>query len=176
MAIFEPVGVLDELRIEVKRNGRVVDWRQSIYPKGLKAAWIHAWQKLGFYKNYMDDLITSAGKAAVANRLVTDVATSPFVATAIGIGTGAATVADTALGTESMRVDGTLTRDTTNVTNDTFQSTSVFDIGSTLAITESGVFDDSADSSGTLLCRQVFAAINLVDGDQVTFIWRVVVS
>ena len=54
----------------------------------------------------------------------------------------------------------------------TFQTT--FSITGTVAITESGLFNDA--SVGSMLARVVFAALNLVNGDSVQITWTVTVS
>lgn len=108
---------------------------------------------------------------------ITQVATSikddyPYVA--IGTGTTAVNAADTTLETEVMRVASTNTLTTTAVTNDTAQESATFNITTTYAITKSGVF--TAASSGTMLCEALFSAINVVNGDTLTVIWKEQVS
>ena len=67
-----------------------------------------------------------------------------------------------------------MTRVTTNEANDNMQSTTTFNITDNVSLVESGLFD--APTGGNMLCRQTFAPINLQDGDQVTFIWKIVVT
>lgn len=116
-------------------------------------------------------VFTNAGAAIISNR-VTQAGTAPKNI-GWGVGTGAAAVGDTALGTESApttsggRTVGTESRVTTSVTNDTYQVAGTVTAGSTLAITEAGLFD--AVSSGNLLIRSVFSAVNVVSGDSITF-------
>jgi len=125
------------------------------------------------------NLIVSAGKAAMAGLCITDVGGTAFDAIAIGTGTDAAAAGDTALETE-ITTDGgerrsgsdvTGTRVTTSVTNDTAQLVTTFTFTDSFAITESGIFNDA--SAGTLLARQVFAAINVVSGDSLQMTWKV---
>jgi hypothetical protein len=59
---------------------------------------------------------------------------------------------------------------TTDVTNDTAQLVYTFTVTGTAAVTESGVFN--AASSGVLLARQVFSAINVVNGDSLQITWK----
>lgn len=122
------------------------------------------------------NLITSAGKAGVASRINGSGAEAAFVYIAVGTGTTAANVADTTLETEIAdsglsRVSSTASRVTTTVTNDTAQLTTTFTVSGTKAVTESGVLN--AASSGVLLCRQVFSAINVVSGDSLSVTWKV---
>ena len=128
------------------------------------------------------NLITSAGKARVADLLITDVGSAApafFNYIAIGTGTNAAAAGDTTLQTEistngGQRTDATGTRVTTSVTNDTAQLVATFNFTGSFAVTESGVFDDI--STGTLLARQVFSAINVASGDSLQVTWKIQVS
>jgi hypothetical protein len=130
------------------------------------------------------NLITSAGKAGIASRINGSGAAAAFTSIGMGTGTTAANIADTALETGKL-ADGTAdsgvhvlatasvtaSRVTTTVTNDTAQLVGTVSITATIAITESGVFN--ADTNGTLLCRQVFSAINVVSGDSLQITWKV---
>jgi hypothetical protein len=114
---------------------------------------------------------TNAGAAIITNR-ITQAGTAPKNI-GWGVGTGAAVVGDTALGTESApttgggRTVGTESRTTGSVTNDQYTVTGTVTAGSTLAITEAGLFD--AVSAGNLLIRSNFSAINVVSGDSIAF-------
>jgi hypothetical protein len=128
----------------------------------------------------ISNLITTAGKALVAGRI--NGSGSPAAATYIGVGVGTtgAAIGDTALETEKL-VDGTTSATahtsatvslvTTDTTNDTAQLVATFAFTATLAITESGCFN--ASSTGTLLCRQTFSAINVVSGDSLQLTWKI---
>ena len=123
----------------------------------------------------MEDLVVNAGKAAVANLLATDSGTACFKYTGIGQDSTAPAPGQTALLNQYKRqAADTITRVTTNVANDTMQSTTTFNITDTVSLVESGLFD--APSGGNMLCRQTFAPINLQNEDQVTFIWKIVVK
>ena len=122
------------------------------------------------------NLITNAGFAGAAGRLMGSGAPAAFTYIAVGTGATAANVTDTTLQTETAtsglsRVAGTASLVTTTVTNDTAQLTTTFTVSGTVAVTESGVLN--ASSSGTLLCRQVFSAINVVSGDSLAITWKV---
>lgn len=124
----------------------------------------------------ISNLITSAGKAGAASRNNGAGGEAAFTYIALGTGTNAANVSDTTLQTESAtsglsRANATASRVTTSVTNDTAQLVNTFTVTGTVAVTESGVLN--AGSSGTLLCRQVFTAINVVNGDSLQITWKV---
>jgi hypothetical protein len=122
------------------------------------------------------NLVTNAGFAGAAGRLMGSGAPAAFTYIAVGTSATAAAVTDTTLGAESVsaglsRVAGTASLVTTTVTNDTAQLTTTFTVSGTVAVTESGVLN--AASVGTLLCRQVFSAINVVSGDSLAITWKV---
>ncbi len=136
---------------------------------------------LGHYSKSMTvkNLMTNAGFALVAGRI--NGSGSPAAATYIAVGTGAtaANATDTTLQTETAtsglsRASATVSLVTTTVTNDTAQLVVTFSVSGTVAVTESGVFN--AASSGTLLCRQVFSAINVVNGDSLQITWKIKAS
>lgn len=116
-------------------------------------------------------VFTNAGAAVVTNRMI-QAGTAPKNI-GWGIGTTAAAVGDTALVTESApttaggRTVGTESRTTVTVTNDNYQVVGTVTAGSTLAITEAGLFD--AVTAGNLLIRGVFSAVNVVSGDSIAF-------
>ena len=123
----------------------------------------------------VDNLVTNAGKAIVAGLMTGDV-TNFFDYIAVGTGTTGAALTDTTLETETAdsglsRAASTNSRVTTDVTNDTAQFAKTFTVTGTKAVTESGVFD--ASSTGGLLARQTFSAINVVSGDSLTITWKV---
>lgn len=132
----------------------------------------------GFWsgKRVIRNLITSAGKAGVASRINGDGAEAAFTYIAVGTGTTAANAADTTLQTETAasglsRAAGTASRVTTTVANDTAQLVKTFSVTGTVAVTESGVLN--AASNGVLLARQVFSAINVVNGDSLQITWKI---
>jgi len=124
----------------------------------------------------VSNLITTAGKAGVASRINGSGAEDPFIYIAVGTGTTAANVADTTLETETAasglsRASATASRVTTDTTNDTAQLLYTFTVTGTVAVTESGVLN--AASSGVLLARQTFSAINVVNGDSLQITWKI---
>lgn len=122
------------------------------------------------------NLVTNAGFAGSAGRLMGSGSPAAFTWIAVGTGATAAAAGDTALQTESTtsglaRVSGTVSLVTTTQTNDTAQVTTTFSVTGTVAVTESGVLN--AASVGTLLTHQVFSAINVASGDSLAITWKV---
>lgn len=149
----------------------VTDPEGTFIIDGIRKRLVGEWD----YKN----LVTNAGKASVAGLMLTDVAGTAYDYIAIGTGTTAAAATDTTLETEiasggGSRAAGTGTRVTTTVTNDTAQLQVTFSFTSSFAVTESGMFN--ASSSGTMLTRRVFSAINVANGDSLQVTWRVAVA
>ena len=128
-------------------------------------------------KRLVRNKITNAGLAAITAVLLTDVAGNEFDYIAVGTGTTAAAATDTALETEITdsglaRAAGTGTRVTTTVTNDTAQLATTFSVTGSKAVTEVGMLN--AASAGDLLARQVFSALNVVNGDSLAITWKIV--
>jgi len=114
------------------------------------------------------NLITDAGKAGMASRLNGSGAESAFTYIGIGTGTASAGASDTALGSEittggGARASATVSRVTTDVTDDTAQAVVTFNFTAGFAVTETALFN--ASSAGTMLNRQVFSAVNVTSGD-----------
>jgi hypothetical protein len=117
------------------------------------------------------NLLTTSGKGLISGRI--NGVGSPAAPSYMGIGTGtnAAAAGDVALQTESTgngydRMSGTMSTQTTDVTNDTNQLIGSWTVTSSKAITEMGIFN--AVSAGTLLVRNVFSAYTLQVGDTFT--------
>jgi hypothetical protein len=116
----------------------------------------------------MATVIANAGRAIVTNRL-NSAGTIPSY---IGWGTGAGTaaVADTTLFTEASeaRVSGTVTQQTTSVTNDTFQVIGTMTCaGAGKTITNAGLLD--AATVGNLFLKGDFTGVVLNVGDSIQF-------
>jgi hypothetical protein len=134
----------------------------------------------------MATVVTNSGRDIVTNR-IKGAGTEPLN---IGWGTGTQTTAlvtDTGLGpttveklvdlTTSAGTDhtlGTSTRQTTTVTNDTYQVVGTRTATGSGAVTVSGLFD--AASGGNLFVKGDFAAINLVSGDSIQFTFKAIFS
>lgn len=122
------------------------------------------------------NLIVSAGKAGMASRLNGSGGEAAFTYLAVGTGTTSPAAGNTTLETEIVdsglaRVNATASRVTTSVTNDTARLTTTFSVSGTKAVTEAGILN--AASSGTLLCRQTFSAVNVVSGDSLQLTYSV---
>ncbi len=125
---------------------------------------------LGYFSNEMRmaNLTTTTGKAGVASRINGSGGEAAFTYLAIGIGTNAAAIGDTALQSEittngGARAAATASRTTTDTTNDTARLVYTWTFSGSFAVTEAGALN--AASVGTLLNRQVFTAVNVVSGD-----------
>ena len=116
------------------------------------------------------NLVVTAGKGFVASRMK-DASTSAMSHMAIGTGSTAAAAGNTALGSEADR--NTLTSTTVSGATITYVATFGASEG-TGAITEAALLN--ASSSGTMLCRTVFAVVNKGAQDSMTITWTVTVS
>jgi hypothetical protein len=115
--------------------------------------------------------MTSAGSAIVTLALVTG-----NIVKYVGWGTGTTAYAatQTALVTPAAesRATATITQQTTDHTNDTFQAVGTMTCAGALkAITEVGLFD--ASTSGNMYFRAAFDAMNVDVGDQIQFTIKV---
>lgn len=128
-------------------------------------------------KMVISNLITTAGVAGIAARI--NGSGSPAAYTYIGLGTGTTAAADANTQLEAeittsggARANSTASVVTTDTAGDTAQlvNTFAFTTGGSFAITESGVLN--AASTGTLLARQVFSAINVASGDSLQVTWK----
>jgi hypothetical protein len=116
------------------------------------------------------NLVVTTGKNFTASRMV-GVASNVMSHMAIGAGTTAAAVGDTALGSELGRVALTASTAANNVV--TYTATFGTGVG-TGAVTEAGIFN--ASSAGTMLCRVVFAVVNKGANDTIAITWTVTVG
>ena len=114
---------------------------------------------------------TSSGNGACTGAL-----TGAWDVIAIGTGTTAVSQADVVLETE---VAGDLIRGVAttktwgNLTSGIPQivMSKTFTAGSTVAVTESGLFNSTTAAGSGMLARNVFTAVNLTDGDSITITW-----
>lgn len=170
--LFSRMEVGDQVIIVHKnKSGKVLKVYDSAHKPFSKRAL--AFMKFIFTGQRTYNSMTNAG-FGVTSGLVNGAGGTAFTYTAIGTGTVAAAATDTQLGTETKRKVGTQSQVTTSVTNDTSQWDATFSSGDglsgTAAVTEVGVLN--ASSSGTLLLRQVFSAINVnwTNGDTLEMI------
>ncbi len=128
-------------------------------------------------KMIISNLITTVGVAGIAARI--NGSGSPAAYTYIGLGTGTTAAADANTQLEQeittsggARAAASVSVVTTDTAGDTaqLQNTFNFTTGGTFAITESAVLN--AASTGTLLARQVFSAINVASGDSLQVTWK----
>jgi len=116
------------------------------------------------------NLVVTAGKGYVASRMK-DTTQAAMSHMAIGTGTTAVAVANTALVSEVDR--NALT--STAVSGSTITFIATFGAGEgTGAITEAALLN--ANSGGTMLCRTVYAVVNKGSQDSMTVTWSVTVS
>lgn len=192
---FSQLGTYENVQYELRdANGNLkplfqeYKLTQFLIKKGiLSPLWINRFYAplvspfLGYWSNAkrVRNLVTTVGKAGAAGRLMGSGAPAAFTYIAVGTGVSAAAAGDTTLGTETAtsglsRVNATPSLVTTTTANDTAQLTTTFTVSGTVAVTESGVLN--AASVGTLLCRQVFSAINVVSGDSLAVTWKVAMA
>lgn len=116
------------------------------------------------------NLVVTVGKNFVASRMV-GTASAVMSHMAIGSSSSPAAVGDTTLGTELGRVALASATATTNVVT----YTATFPAGTgTGAVVEAGIFN--ANTSGTMLCRTVFAVVNKGVDDAMSITWTVTIS
>ena len=116
------------------------------------------------------NLVVDTGLAFIASRMkdTTDDAMSHM---AVGTDNTAASAADTTLTSELARQALT----STTVTSNSIAYVATFAAGTaTGALTEAGLFNDP--TTGTMLCRTVFAVINKGAADSMTVTWTVTIS
>ena len=116
------------------------------------------------------NLVVTVGKNFVASRMV-GTASAIMSHMAVGSGTTAAAVGDTALQSELGRV--ALTSGTATGAVATYTATFPAGTG-TGAVTEAGIFN--ASSAGTMLCRTVFSVVNKGADDAMSVTWTVTIS
>ena len=117
-----------------------------------------------------DNLVVTTGKGYIASRMKDATATA-MSHMAVGTGTTAADVAQTALVTEANRQ--ALTSTAVSGGDVTYSATYGNGQG-TGALTEAAILN--ASSGGTMLCRTVFSVINKGANDTLAITWTVTVS
>ena len=117
------------------------------------------------------NLVVDTGLAYIASRMKDATATA-MTHMAVGTSTTAAAAGNTALGTQ---LGSRVALTSTTVTANSTAYVASFGAGvSTGALTEAGIFN--ASTSGTLLCRTVFAVINKGGSDTMTITWTITIS
>ena len=120
----------------------------------------------------LKNLVVTAGKGWIASRMQ-GVTMDIMSHMAIGTGSTAAVVANTALETELVRGALSVSGGTVVGAMITFEETYAAGVG-TGAITEAGIFNDP--TTGTMLARTVFATVNKGAADVMTISWDVTIS
>lgn len=116
------------------------------------------------------NLVVDTGLAYIAGRMK-DTSDAAMTHMAVGTDATAAAAGNTALGSELAIQALTSTTVTTNSV--AYVATYAAGTG-TGALTEAGIFN--AASSGTMLCRTVFAVINKGAADSMTVTWTITIS
>lgn len=147
----ESLSIEGRFEVVLKRDGKVIESR------------------------LVKNIITNAGKSEIANLAGNVSSPVAFTYLALGIGTAAADATDTVLGSEITntglgRSAATVSRVTTTVTNDTLQLVKEWTATGAKAVTEVGAFNNA--STGTMLGRQVFSAINTANGDTIEVTYK----
>jgi hypothetical protein len=115
------------------------------------------------------NLVVTAGKEFIAARMVGTPTEMSHMA--VGAGTTAAAVGNTALESELGRV--ALASDSATAAVVTYTANFPPATG-TGAVTEAGIFN--AGTGGTMLCRTVFSVVNKGVDDAMTITWQITVS
>ena len=117
-----------------------------------------------------DKVVTTAFVDFVVDQLITETAVfGDFKFHEVGLGVVAEAITDTTLGTTSGIARATGTQVETD--HDTYKSVGTITADATEAWTEHGLFNVA--TAGTLMDRTVFAAINVVSGNQVEFTFEI---
>lgn len=116
------------------------------------------------------NLVVTNGLSFITSRM-RDASASVMSHMAVGSGTTAAALGNTALVTELGRVG--LSATTLNANQIVFTATFPAGTG-TGAVTEAGVFN--AGAAGTMLCRTVFSVVNKDAGDTLSITWSITIS
>lgn len=116
-------------------------------------------------------VLTDAGKAIIANRMIGAGTEPKYVAMGTGGGSRTAAAADTALTTEvETRTAGTGTRVTTTVTNDTHQEVGTVTATGSRTVNEAALFD--ASSAGNMYISATHADNGLSSGDSLQYTFK----
>lgn len=146
----EEVGMRGEVLVRVIRQGQVV------------------------HEERTRNLVVNAGKNAVAGLFYGETGVNPFRYVAVGTGTTAPTVNDTALQSEITGSGLARTLATCSRTNNEVTLVASWNVTGSVTVSESGIFN--AASGGTMFARVTFAGLPLVNGDYLELRWKVTVG
>ncbi len=122
----------------------------------------------------VSNMVVNSGLAGCAARVYDDAVVKKFNVLALGIGTTAAAVGQTALVSEITTGGGekgtaTMSRSTTTVANDTTNWSKTFTFTSSFAVTECAILN----TDSIMLARVVFPALNVLNGYSLIFNWNI---
>jgi len=136
---------------------------------------VKLYSKDGLLKEFrkVKNITVTSGFAAVCAQMGDPTQPAAFQYCAIGDGTNAPAIGDTLLVSELARGTGGfgITGDTVWTNDCTFAA----GVGSG-TITESGLFNDAASDTITMLCRQTFGAITKGESDTLVVTWQYTLS
>lgn len=119
----------------------------------------------------LKNIVTDLGKGWIAARMSATATPAPMSHMAIGTGVTGAVSSQTTLVTESAR--SALTSTTVTANSTTYVAT--FGAGAgTGAVTEAGIFNDP--TTGTMLNRTTFSAINKGASDTISITWVITIQ
>lgn len=161
--------LVDDVGVSLGR-GRTV--REEVGVRGHLLIEVH--DEHGALKDLVEvaNLVVTTGKAHIADALSSSPGQGAMSHMAVGTGTGAPAAGDTTLGTEIDRNALTSRTDATNVV--TYVGSWAAGDATNSAITEAGIFN--ASSSGTMLARAKFTAIDKGASDTLTITWTVTIG
>jgi hypothetical protein len=119
------------------------------------------------------NLVVQTGRNYIASRMNDTAQTTVMSHMGVGSGSTAATLGDTVLGTELIRV--ALDSDNTVDNVITYIASYAPGVG-TGPITEAGIFNDAAANTGDLLCRTTFLVVNKAVDDSMVITWTITIS
>lgn len=117
------------------------------------------------------NLIVNTGLEHIA-KLINGVETTHFTYAQVGTGTSAVIATNTALEIYNAELDTAESYEASYKAK--FVGTIHFT--STVAVTESGIFNGVQAGSPVMLCRQVFTVLNVEAGDSIELTWNVTIS
>ena len=128
-------------------------------------------KKNGEVEREINNLVVTAGKELIATLISGSGTAIGYMA--VGTGSTAAAVGNTALETEIDRNALTVAGGTAS--SNTVEYEAVWNSGDgTGSLTEAGLFN--ASSAGTMLARTVFSAVNKAASDVLTITWTITIS
>ena len=127
----------------------------------------------------MENVITNAGLAAMAGLDGNTGSITAFTYLAVGSDATAASAGQTALISEITtaglgRASATVSRSTTNQTNDTLQFDKTWSASGAITVEEIGVFNNATAGLGTMLARKVTGTKTLANGEDLIATYKII--